>query len=81
MVNNVPKLIRVPIHIIIYKYTLFSFPCMQWVYIYICVDVAACYRIRFNFRGVYISQILSFSDFCVLIFADGHVLPLHKSPI
>ena len=39
------------------------------------------YCMRFNFRGVYISRILSFSDFCVLIFADGHVLPLHKSLI
>ena len=32
---------------------------------------------RFNFHGVHISQILAFSDFCV--FADSHVLPLHKS--
>ena len=39
------------------------------------------YRMRFIFRGVCISQILSFSNFRVLIFADSHVLPLHKSPI
>ena len=53
---------------------------------YVCVQCvrmcAVCtYRMCFNFRGVYISRILPFSDFRVLIFADGHVLLLHKSPI
>ena len=48
------------------------------VYVYI---IEFNYRMRFNFRGVYISWILSFSYFRTLIFADGHVLSLHKSPI
>ena len=33
---------------------------------------------NFNeFCRVYISRILAFRDFCVFIFVDGHVLPLH----
>ena len=39
------------------------------------------YRVHFNFGRVYISRILAFNNFHVLIFVDGHVLPLHKSPI
>ena len=50
-------------------------------YVSLCCVVMAVYRMRFNFHGVYISRILSFSDFRVLIFADGHVLSLHKSLI
>ena len=45
------------------------------------VQVKSNYCICLNFRGVYISQILAFSDFHVFIFMNGHVLPLHKSLI
>ena len=39
------------------------------------------YCIRFNLYGVKLLWILAFSDFHVFIFTDGHVVPLHKSPI
>ena len=41
-----------------------------YIYHYLII-IIIIYRMRFNFRGVYISW----------IFADGHVLPLHKNPI
>ena len=39
------------------------------------------YHIHFNFHGIYILCIMAFSTFCVFIFMDGHVLPLHNSLI
>ena len=39
------------------------------------------YWIYFKFCGVNLLRILTFSDFCVLICANGHVLPLHKNLI
>ena len=39
------------------------------------------YTVTIIDRFHYISQIYVFYDFCVFIFADGHVLPLHKSRI
>ena len=52
------------------------------LYIYTYVHTYMCmYNMRFNFHGVKLPKILDFSDFCISIFTDGHVLPLHKSPI
>ena len=37
--------------------------------------------IHFNACGVKLLRILTFSNFCVFMFVDGHVLLLHKSLI
>ena len=40
-----------------------------------------CILVHFIFCGVYILQIMTFSNFHMFIFTDGEVLSLHKSLI
>ena len=53
--------------------------CSTGMNVCVCIYILL-YALQFS-RGVYFANILSFSDFRILIFAYGHVLPLHKSPI